>query len=116
VMRNKLLVRVTIPHQDHPQPRPAQPTPSPRPDPAVAHRGGHPDARRRACSLMGLDRCGVDGLLEARRAGLDSAGVAVALADRVIRHALSEIPTDYRPVSLAAIWPTMATAAGSVWL
>ena len=61
VMRNKLLVRVTIPHQDHPQPRPAQPTPSPRPDPAVAHRGGHPDARRRACSLMGLDRCGVDG-------------------------------------------------------
>src|SRR6185312_9196667 len=48
--------------------------------------------------------------------GLDSAGVAVALADRVIRHALSEIPTDYRPVSLAAIWPTMATAAGSVWL
>ena len=27
--------------------------------------------------------------LEARRAGLDSSGVAVALADRVIRHALS---------------------------
>jgi hypothetical protein len=53
--------------------------------------------------------------LEARRAGLDSAGVAVALADRVICHAMCE-PTDYRSASLAAICPAMATAAGSVWL
>jgi hypothetical protein len=30
-------------------------------------------------------------------------------------HAMCE-PTDYRSASLAAIWPTMATAAGSVWL
>ena len=53
--------------------------------------------------------------LEAPRAGLDSAGVAVALADRVIRHAMCE-PPDYRSASLAAICPAMATAAGWVWL
>ena len=51
----------------------------------------------------------------ARVAALDTACLAVALADRVIRHAMCE-PPDYRSASLAAIWPTMATAAGRVWL
>ena len=49
-----------------------------------------------------------------RVAALGAVCVAVALADRVICHAMYE-PTDYRSASLAAIWPTMATAAGRVW-
>ena len=50
-----------------------------------------------------------------RVAALGAACLAVTLADRVICHAMCE-PTDYRSASLAAIWPTMATAAGWVWL
>jgi hypothetical protein len=51
----------------------------------------------------------------ARVAALGAVCVAVALADRVICHTMYK-PTDYRSASLAAIWPTMATAAGRVWL